>query len=193
MTSSLTSSAVVLAIMGLGLAAAPARADLYSLEGRFACLGSGAASCGDTTPSPVPVRQRDTVIVKPEIPMASLPRSVALSHPAPPAPASSETIAHLWASIRTGRVGATDLAQLHALARSGNARAIEMLAWCDYAGVGVPRDPMAAYLLYGVAASAGLERAQENQSVIYEYALTPDQRQLVLDVHNAGLPAESVR
>ncbi len=73
---------------------------------------------------------------------------------------------------------------MHTLAHRGDSRAIELLAWCDYVGVGEARDPVAAYILYGIAALSGIARASTNQAVIYEYILTPDERQAVLDIQN---------
>ena len=71
---------------------------------------------------------------------------------------------------------------------SGDARALEMLAWCALTGVGTPRDPVRAYFLYGDAAVAGAPKGRENQVTVYERTLTSNQRQQVLEVENGRLP-----
>jgi len=73
------------------------------------------------------------------------------------------------------------------LSQAGNAHATELLAWCDYKGIGAAPDPVAAYVLYGIAALGGVPTARQNQAVIYEYALTSEQRQKVLDMQNEVL------
>lgn len=97
---------------------------------------------------------------------------------------SQDPIVEIAARIEAGKPSSEDLKHLHTLSRSGDGRAIELLAWCDYFGIGSPRDPVAAYILYGIASLAGVAGADANQAVIYEYVLTPGQRQLVLDIQN---------
>ena len=99
-------------------------------------------------------------------------------------PGPQDPIIEIAARIEGGKPSSEDLKHLLKLSRSGDGRAIELLAWCDYFGIGVPRDPVAAYILYGIASLAGIAGADANQAVIYDYALTPNQRQLVLDIQN---------
>jgi len=80
------------------------------------------------------------------------------------------------------RPEAGDVAHLKQAAAAGDARAIELLAWCALKGIGIDRDPIAAYLLYGKAAVADVPRARENQRLVYERTLSSAQRQLVLDL-----------
>jgi TPR repeat protein len=80
------------------------------------------------------------------------------------------------------RPEAGDADRLKHAAAAGDARAIELLAWCALKGIGMDRDPIAAYLLYGKAAAAAVPQARENQRLIYERTLSSAQRQLVLDV-----------
>jgi TPR repeat protein len=183
--------AVSAAVILLGLTAGTVRADFYNLEGRFQCLDDPAAACGDRTLSLATRDSHEIAGVESKRPTAS-----AVQRPAAPLSAvvnppkalhdkpAGDSIDDIAARITMRRPSLQDLARLHALANEGVARAIELLAWCDYAGVGQARDPIAAYILYGVAASAGVARARENQAVIYEYALSPDQQQLVLDIDN---------
>ncbi|HZB91006.1 MAG TPA: hypothetical protein VE397_06170, partial [Stellaceae bacterium] len=77
-----------------------------------------------------------------------------------------------------------DIALLRRLARAGDKRAVELLAWANLRGVGVPLNPTEAYLLYGTAASLGVRHAKKNQAVVYETMMTPDQRQQALDIEN---------
>ena len=56
-------------------------------------------------------------------------------------------------------------------AHAQNARAVELLAWCELHGVAVPSDPIQAYILYGIAASNGFKlHARDNQALVYEQA-----------------------
>jgi len=179
-------SALAVAGIAFGFAAAPAHAEFYQLDGRFQCLERPHAVCGDEselpsgdkphaiTAAPLPSprtepRRQEPPVVAPALSVDMAPRDPLLD---------------IAARIGARQVSAHDLAQLHALANKGDGHAIELLAWCDYRGIGMPRDPVAAYLLYDVAAAAGIAHARENRAVIYEYALTPDQQQLVLDIRN---------
>jgi hypothetical protein len=182
--------AVPAAIVLLGLTAGAVRADLYSLEGRFQCLDDPAAACGDRTLSLATRDSRDAAREEKRPTLAAPQRQgVPMSTTVNPPKASrdkpaGDSIDDIAARITMRRPSPQDLARLHAWANNGVARAIELLAWCDYTGIGQARDPIAAYILYGVAAWAGIARARDNQAVIYEYALSPDQQQLVLDIEN---------
>ncbi len=76
---------------------------------------------------------------------------------------------------------------LQARAKAGNARALELLAWAELVGVGVPRDAVQAYFLYGMAAAAGLPTGRRDQASIYEGALTAEERQQVLVIENGNI------
>ena len=64
-----------------------------------------------------------------------------------------------------------------------------MLAWCSFVGVGVARDPVRAYFLYGQAAAAGAPTGRDSQKLIFEKVLSPSERQLVLQIENGERPA----
>ncbi|HKT16569.1 MAG TPA: hypothetical protein VJR47_00920 [Stellaceae bacterium] len=183
-----------LALLGAAAAAcvAPAHADFYTLDGRFACLDKPDAGCGGPgraelrlpAEKPAAAAQDATVAIAPapaDPPPPSRPTApqtkAAASGPYNPVDA-------IAAAIKRNRVSAEDVATLQRLSQAGNARATELLAWCDFKGLGVARDPVAAYVLYGVAALAGIPKASANQTVIFEYALTSEQRQKVLDMQN---------
>ena len=175
------------AALAANFVAVPARADFYTLDGKFACLSDGEAGCGN--------HSRDTL----EPPKSPAPAEVAPDHDpllqAPPtlAPVQhaspGDAIREIGTRVAAGKPSSDDMRRLHTLSRSGDGRAIELLAWCDYFGIGAPRDPVAAYIMYGIAALAGVAGASANQAVIYDYALTPDQRQMVLDIQNDDVDA----
>ncbi|MGH7035803.1 MAG: hypothetical protein ACREFL_18890 [Stellaceae bacterium] len=174
--------------------ASPARADFYSLAGRFECLAKPEGSCGGPgraellpPPAPKPAAKATAAAV-------AAPRLDALPPPQPTAPQTQarasrarDAVETIAAAIRRGQVSAEDRATLQRFSQAGNAHASELLAWCDYKGIGVTPDPVAAYVLYGIAALGGMPTARQNQAVIYEYALTSEQRQRVLDIQNEVL------
>jgi len=87
-----------------------------------------------------------------------------------------------------GRTATTgDIALLQARAKTGDLRALELLAWCEYTGTGLRRDPVMAYLHYGAAAIIGLPTARANQAAIYKSALTAEEKQEVLEFENSRL------
>lgn len=187
-----------LAAFGIAIAAAglapPAQADFYSLAGRFECLAKPEGSCGgpgraELLPPPPPksaAKETTAAIAapRPDAPPALQPTAPHTEASASRARGPVEMIA---AAIRRGRVSAEDRTTLQRLSKAGNAHATELLAWCDYKGIGVAPDPVAAYVLYGIAALGGIATARQNQAVIYEYALTSEQRQKVLDIQNEVL------
>ena len=81
-----------------------------------------------------------------------------------------------------------DIALLESHAKTGEAAAIELLAWCEYSGVGVKTNPVHAYFLYGEAAEAGAPKAHANQQLIYGRVLSQEQRQQILDIQNGRTP-----
>jgi TPR repeat protein len=193
-------SATRLAALGIATAvaslASPAQADFYSLAGRFECLAKPEGSCGgpgraELLPPPAskPAPKQTTAAVAPS--QRAEPQLPQQQPTAPQTQASAsrargpiETIA---AAVRRGQVSAEDRATLQRLSKAGNAQATELLAWCDYKGIGTAPDPVAAYVLYGIAALAGMPTARQNQAVIYEYSLTSEQRQKVLEIQNEVL------
>src|SRR6185437_15997933 len=191
----LSGAYVRLAALGIAMAVAslavPAQADFYSLAGRFECLDKPAGSCGgpgraELLPPPAPkpgAKETTTAIAAPRLDAVPAQQPTA---PHTQASASRERgpIETIAAAIRRGQVSAADRATLQRLSQAGNARATELLAWCDYKGIGAAPDPVAAYVLYGIAALGGVPTARQNQAVIYEYALTSEQRQKVLDMQN---------
>ena len=180
-----------------------ARAEFFSLDGRFQCLESGAAVCGDAQlvmkPRPAPAPR---AIVQPPVappPMEEGPsEAVPVAAPAAsaaPAAAPTKAVAArpidplqvVAARVQARRPSSNDLAWLARAAGDGNPRAIELLAWCKLNAIGMVRDPVEAYLLYGAAGNAALPHARENQRLIYERDLDSDQRQQVLALANEGV------
>lgn len=178
-----------MAALAAGLSPRVAGADFYTLDGKFACLESDDAACVN--------RNHAAEMLEPKSGKPAETTTRAVDHDpvlkAPPTLArdrrekntsSQDPIVEIAARIEAGKPSSEDMKHLHTLSRSGDGRAIELLAWCDYFGIGLPRDPVAAYILYGIASLAGIADADANQAVIYDYVLTPDQRQLVLDIQN---------
>jgi hypothetical protein len=182
-------------LSAIALSSLPARADFYRLDGRFQCLDGADSSCGGPGRAelhpPLPPKPKSDDVppgLDLDADLAGQPQSarndVGPQHESGP----SDPVLAIAAKIKTDRVSAADVQLLRSLSRNGNARATELLAWCDYKGVGAPRDSVAAYVLYGIAALAGMPHARANQAVIYEYALSSDQRQRVLDIENEVRP-----
>lgn len=174
-------------LLGLALAlagpAVPARADFYALEGRFQCLERPGAVCFDATPDPVltPPAPRDSAA--PESPKGA--RAALSVKSAPPRAAALAPVDPLLAATRRIERNAPapgDLDMLRRSADGGDRGALELLAWCAFRGIGMNKDAVAAYLLYGRAATLGVPHARENQALIYERNLTSDERQKVLDM-----------
>lgn len=175
-----------------------ARAEFFSLDGRFQCLESAAAVCGEAQsvviPRPAP-RPAVAQAVAPKPVEAAATVSAPVSAPAPAAaPAAAPVPARpidplqvVAARIQARRPSSNDLAWLAQAAHNGDARAIELLAWCKLNGIGMARDPVEAFLLYGAAGNADLPNARENQRLIFERDLDSTQRQHVLDLANEGV------
>ena len=174
-----------------------AQAEYFSLDGRFQCLESGAKICGDAQlvvkprPAPLPVVAEPAVLAGPMSgtpvlagPVAA-PAAAVAAHAAVPAP-PIDPLQVVAARIQVRRPSSNDIAWLGRAALNGDARAIELLAWCKLNAIGMARDPVEAYLLYGAASKAALPNARDNQRLIYERDLNSDQRQQVLDLANEG-------
>lgn len=171
--------------LALALVPATARAEFYTLEGRFQCLDRPAAVCFDAAaskleppfaaPPPAP-DSRDWVADAPEaVPQPSTRTTPAAREPTDPLLAIAKR-------IESARPEAGDLDRLRHAADAGDGRAIELLAWCALKGIGIGRDPVAAYLLYGKAAAATVPHARQNQTLVFESALNSAERQRVLEL-----------
>jgi hypothetical protein len=161
--------------------ATPAVADFYDLEGRYQCLEKPGAICYDATPTaptPPPAPQEAS-------PATEAPAATVRKGKLQPPPKPVDPLDLIAAHIQSGKLAPEDLATLRAHAKKSEQRAIEMLAWCAFAGIGGPRDPVQAYVLYGEAADAGSPEARKNQIAIFKGSLTLDQRQRVLDIENS--------
>jgi TPR repeat protein len=140
------------------LAAPPAHAQFYDLDGAYRCLTTPDDSCQQAQ------RERP-----PEPPQK----------PAPP------SLNEIIARVRAKTLDARDLETLQKDAAANEPRAVEVLAWCKLNGIGGPADAKAAFWLYRQAAALGVANARRNQIAIYETRLTPDERQEVLLRENA--------
>jgi hypothetical protein len=190
-------------LVGSALAPAPARADFYRLDGRFQCLEGPAPGCaaGRETlhlPPVHPNKTEDAEYVAPSTvktvkrvkfetgsykTAGAHSRRVA-SVAEPRDEPSNDPLASIALAIKKRHVSSGQILTLRRLSAAGNAHASDLLAWCAYSGTGIARDPVAAYVLYGVAALAGVPDARRNQDVIFNYALSSGQRQTVLDIKN---------
>jgi hypothetical protein len=180
---------VALAILIAGLGANTARADFYSLEGQFACLEHATATCVDMGSVTEKPQSDSKPTAAPSLPTLAAPTiqapvltSTAQGQVQKSAP--SDPFLDIAGRIKTGKISSEDLQRLRIGSHAGDGRAIELLAWCDYFGIGLPRDPVAAYILYGIAGLAGISGTSTNQAIIYDYGLSSDQRQIVLDIAN---------
>lgn len=184
-----------LAVAAWCASALPAAAQFYSLEGRFECLDDPTAVCGDTAPQmPAPKprpKQTATAETTPAPAHAGALRARRTNtSPAPTGEAErADPLRAIAQRLAAGQAAPEDAAALRRLAEAGNTHALELLAWCSLKGVGVARDPVQAFLLYGLAADLGVAQAQRNQAIIYETELTSEQRQQVLMVANGAKPA----
>jgi hypothetical protein len=174
-----------LASLAIGLTA-PARADFFTLDGRFECLDRSNAICGDAQPLASMQPAAKPAPVLPVAPVAQPLSSIPTARSVMPSPRAEDPLRAIAQRVQADAPASGDLVWLKQAAQSGNPRAIELLAWCDLNAVGTPRDPVQAYLLYGAAADAALPHARENQTLIYERDLDKDQRQKVLDLVNEG-------
>jgi TPR repeat protein len=169
-------------LLALVLPALPAEAQFYSLDGRFQCLDNPRAVCFDATsdaPRPAPAAPRPA-------PQRAAPAQQVAAIPRPPQ-APVDPLQAVIARFEARKPGPGDIALLRRRAHDGDKRAIELLAWANLKGIGVPADPMEAYLLYGFGASLGVPHAKRNQAVVYETMMTPEQRQEVLTIEDETL------
>jgi TPR repeat protein len=160
--------AAVLAMAG----ARPAHADLSDLEWQYKCLKDPDAVCYDATPS------------------GTDPPTAGAGESASPAAQAPDPLRAIAARLQARKLSAADLAVLQARATAGNARALELLAWAELVGVGVARDPVQAYFLYGRAAAAGAPTGRSDQAAIYNGLLTPEERQQILVIETGKLAGD---
>lgn len=182
----------------------PARADFSELERQYECLKDPDAVCYDATPSGPDPSAAETAVVPPAEKTAPAPTSAtAAARPAPPerkptgsaraagsaspAAAAPDPLRAIAARLEARKPSAADLAVLQARASAGNPRALELLAWAELVGVGVARDPVQAYFLYGKAAAAGAPTGRRDQAAVYEGTLTPEERQQILLIETGNL------
>ncbi|MBV8653333.1 MAG: sel1 repeat family protein [Alphaproteobacteria bacterium] len=169
------------------IAGGSARADFYDLTGRYECLGKADAVCYDTTPTlPDPRAWQSETAAEQTIRLLDpVPKGAKGAKPPPPVQANNyqDTIDRIQARKATEG----DIELLRNRARTGDHSALELLAWCEYMGVGTKQDVVRAYLLYGEAAEAGSPGAKANQQLLFGRVLTQDQRQKVLDFQNGRL------
>lgn len=173
-------------VLALCLGAQPAAAQFYSLEGRFQCLDKPGAVCFDATSD----QSAPSAAGRPVIRAAATPPS-ALRRREPPAskaePRPADPLAAIIARLEARKPAPGDIATLESRARQSDERAIELLAWANLKGIGVPPDPTEAYLLYGMAARLGVANARRNQDVVYETMMTSHQRQQALMIEDEVL------
>jgi hypothetical protein len=177
----------------------PVRADSAHLQWQYDCLKDSDAVCFDATPSGA-----DPLAPKPA------PAAAPADEPAPPSHAAAgppqgpsrkpaaksmptdvaaDQLGALVTRLQARKPTAADMATLQALAKTGNARALDLLAWAELVGVGVPRDPVQAYFHYGVAAAAGVPTARRDQATIFSGSLTNEERQQILVIENGNVAA----
>ena len=170
----------------------PAHAEFFSLSGRFHCLESDTAVCGDARPVKEPHAAPAPVVGparsdEPAPAAIAAPSAVPVSAPVVAAVRPIDPLQVVAARVQARRPSSNDLAWLTQAARDGDVHAIELLAWCKLNAIGMARDPVEAFLLYGAAGSATLPHARDNQRLIFERDLDSEQRQQVLDLANEGV------
>jgi TPR repeat protein len=188
------------------VASLPAHADFYQLSGRYECLGEAGAVCDDAVlsgPGPLAAgTESDSTAAESNSTSAALgpdvkappraraksskPKTNAKSAPATPVADPLEAVA---ARLQARNPAPGDLAFVLARAKASDSRALEMLAWCALKGVGIPANPLHAYLLYADAAKAGAADARANQAIVFKRDLTQEQRQQVLEYENGRTAA----
>jgi hypothetical protein len=187
---------------------APARADSAQLQWQYECLKDPDAVCFNATPSGVdPLAPKSPpAAAAPPVDELAMPAPAAVAAPEPspskppsatpaakpaakptPAAALADQLGTLVGRLRAGKPTAADMATLKARAQTGHARALELLGWAELVGVGVPRDPVQAYLHYGMAAAAGLPTGRRDQAAIFAGSLTNEQRQQILIIENGNI------
>lgn len=155
----------ILAAWLAALAAYPACAQFYDLDGTYRCVTSPDDSCAKAEEAP-------------PAPASALP---AAKEKAKDAPSFAETIEHVKKRAPTE----ADMRLLAARVEAKDPRAVEVMAWCKLNGIGTTPDPLGAYWLYREAAGLGVANAKRNETAIFERRLTSAERQEVLTKENA--------
>lgn len=195
------SVAVALALAG----ARAAHADSAELQWQYDCLRNEDAVCYDARPTgsdPLAPPATAGAAASPKsdeaISTVAATPTPATGKPKPPASGTTKAaaavaaapldpLAAIAARLQARRPTPADMATLQSRAAAHNPRALELLAWAELTGVGVPRDPVQAYFIYGMAAAAGVPTGLRDQAAIFEGALTDDERQQVLVIENGHL------
>lgn len=84
-----------------------------------------------------------------------------------PKPRPAPSLDDIFQHIQTATVSEEEMGALEHYADSDDPRAVEVLAWCYFAGRGRNVDLVKAYRLYGKAASLNIPNATKNQSAIF--------------------------
>jgi hypothetical protein len=182
--------------VALAIAAIPlARADSAQLQWQYECLKDPDAVCFNATPSGVdPPASKPAPATAPDEPAAHAaggPPAAPFRNPAAKStpPAAADPLGATAGRLQAGKPTPSDIAALQARAKTGNARALELLGWAELVGVGVPRDPVQAYFHYGMAAAAGLPTGRRDQATIFSGSLTNEERQQILLIENGKVEA----
>jgi TPR repeat protein len=148
----------MLAAAFAALAAIPARAQFYDLDGEYHCVTAPDQACAKAeTDTP------DTTQPKPKAKVAE-------------EPALFQAIEHVKKHDPTE----ADMRLLETRAEAKDPRAVEVLAWCKLNGIGTKEDAVGAFWLYHDAAQLGVPNAKRNETAIFERRLTSAERQQVL-------------
>ena len=154
---------LILAALLAVLAASPARAQFYDLDGTYRCV---------TAPDPACAKTEEAE------PAPALP---AAKQTAKEAPSFAETVEHVKKRAPTE----ADMRFLAARVDAKDPRAVEIMAWCKLNGIGTMPDALAAYWLYREAAGLGVANAKKNETAIFERRLSSAERQEVLTKESA--------
>ncbi|HUK59388.1 MAG TPA: hypothetical protein VLV50_09175 [Stellaceae bacterium] len=144
------------------LAAFPARAQFYDLDGAYHCVTSPDDACTKAeTDAPAP--------------------SLPLAQEQTDAPSFGEAIER----VKKRKPTDADMHLLAARADAKDPRAVEVMAWCKLNGIGTKPNALDAFWLYHEAAGLGVATAKRNEIAIFEHRLTSAERQEVLTKESA--------
>lgn len=79
-------------------------------------------------------------------------------------------------AVQENRVTPLDLEEIMAKVHQNDAKAVEILAWMNTRGVGLPTNLIEAFKLYQDAAKLGVPKASENAALVYK-AMSKQQRE----------------
>jgi len=137
------------AAVGLFIAAAPAQAQFYDLDGAYRCLKSPDPDC--------------------EKGLTDRPANAAAG--AAEQAGRTELLRH-HRPCAGQDPGQKDIDQLARLSAGNDPRAVEVLAWCKLNGIGTARDALAASPALRPGGGACVAHARENQISVFERQLT---------------------